>query len=156
MFQRSWVRILALYTGWTFFTFILQFKFVKIVMFVWKDENKWKRGRGWHAHFGTQKLNIKLLDITRWSEDIPIRCVLQTTFLQFSNMLKNLQTYSGAYATIDWYNEVSKYSYGSGFSSATGHFTQGKVQYISLNGGHGPMMIFLLVAAQWWRTFSCK
>ena len=34
MFQRSWVRILALYTGWTFFTFILQFKFVKIVMFV--------------------------------------------------------------------------------------------------------------------------
>ena len=37
MFERSWVRILAPYTGWTFghfFTFIC----CKIVMFDWKDQ----------------------------------------------------------------------------------------------------------------------
>ena len=38
MSWRSWVRIPAPYTGWTFFTFIC----CKIVMFVWKDENKQK------------------------------------------------------------------------------------------------------------------
>ena len=42
LFQRSWVRIPAPYTGWTFFNLYF---FVKIVMFVWKDENKRKRGR---------------------------------------------------------------------------------------------------------------
>ena len=39
-----WVWIPASYTGWTFFTYLLV---VKIVMCVWKDENKQKRGRGW-------------------------------------------------------------------------------------------------------------
>ena len=44
MFRWLWVQIPAPYTGWTFFTLIC----CKIVMkFVWKDENKWKRGRGW-------------------------------------------------------------------------------------------------------------
>ena len=42
--RRLWVRILAPYTGWTFFTHLFV---VKTVMFVWKHENKWKRGRGW-------------------------------------------------------------------------------------------------------------
>ena len=37
MFQRSWVRIPAPYTGWT----------LKIVMCAWKDKNKGKRGQGW-------------------------------------------------------------------------------------------------------------
>ena len=42
MFQRSWVRILAhLLDGHFSHLFV-----VKIVMCVWKDENKWKRGRG--------------------------------------------------------------------------------------------------------------
>ena len=41
VFQRSSVRIPALYTGWTHL-FV-----VKIVFCVWKDEIKWKRGRGW-------------------------------------------------------------------------------------------------------------
>ena len=45
LFQRLWVRIPAPYYGWTFFTFICIC--FKIVMFVWKYENKWKRGRGW-------------------------------------------------------------------------------------------------------------
>ena len=40
MFRRLWVRIPALYTGWTFFTFFV----VKIVI---KDKNKQKRGREW-------------------------------------------------------------------------------------------------------------
>ena len=39
MFQRSWVRIPAPYTGWTFFSHVFV---VKIVMFVRKDENKRK------------------------------------------------------------------------------------------------------------------
>ena len=44
MFWGSWVRILARpYTGWH----ILHLFVVKIMMFVWKDENKWKRGRFW-------------------------------------------------------------------------------------------------------------
>ena len=32
------------FTGRTFFSHLFV---VKIVMFAWKDENKWKRGRGW-------------------------------------------------------------------------------------------------------------
>ena len=40
MFRRSWVWIPALYTGWTF-------SHLFHVIFVWKDENKRKRGRGW-------------------------------------------------------------------------------------------------------------
>ena len=43
MFQRSWVRIPALYTGWTFFTYIFVVKFVMCL----KRRKKWKRGRGW-------------------------------------------------------------------------------------------------------------
>ena len=43
MFQRSWVWILALYTGWTFFSHLFVVKIV--MMCVWKDENKWKRDR---------------------------------------------------------------------------------------------------------------
>ena len=39
MFWRSWVRIPAAYMD----IFSLMF----IVMFVWKDENNWKRGRNW-------------------------------------------------------------------------------------------------------------
>ena len=42
MFERSWVRIPAPYTGWTFFLIDLMRK-----LFVWKDENKRKRGLGW-------------------------------------------------------------------------------------------------------------
>ena len=42
MFCRPWVQIPAPYTGWTF----LHLFVVKIVMFVWKDENKIRRGRG--------------------------------------------------------------------------------------------------------------
>ena len=46
MFQRLWVRIQALYTGWTWhFSHIFVVKIV--MMCVWKDENKLKRGRGW-------------------------------------------------------------------------------------------------------------
>ena len=44
MFQRLWVRIPAPYTVWTFFTYLFVEKFV---ICVWKDENKWKRGRDW-------------------------------------------------------------------------------------------------------------
>ena len=45
MFQRSWVQIPALYTGWKWhFSHLFV---VKIVKCVWKDDNKWKRGRGW-------------------------------------------------------------------------------------------------------------
>ena len=43
MFWRSWVQIPAPYTGWTFYSHIFV---VKIVMFVWKGENKWKRDQG--------------------------------------------------------------------------------------------------------------
>ena len=44
MFRRSWVWIPALYTGWTFSHLFV----VKVVMmFVWKDKKKRKRGRGW-------------------------------------------------------------------------------------------------------------
>ena len=41
----SWVRIPAPYTGWTFFHTV-RICCKKFVV-VWKDENKWKRGRGW-------------------------------------------------------------------------------------------------------------
>ena len=44
MFERSWVRIPAQYTGWTF----LHWFVVKIVLFVWKRPKiNEKRGRGW-------------------------------------------------------------------------------------------------------------
>ena len=43
MFQRLGVQIPAPYTGWTFSHLFV----VKIEKCVWKDENKWKRGRGW-------------------------------------------------------------------------------------------------------------
>ena len=43
-FQRSWVQILAPYTGWKFFHIYLLKKFV---MFVWKDRKKRKRGQRW-------------------------------------------------------------------------------------------------------------
>ena len=42
MFGRLWVLIPAPYTGWTFSHLFV----VKIVMFVRKDENKQRRGRG--------------------------------------------------------------------------------------------------------------
>ena len=45
MFERSWVWIPVLYTGWTFGHFSHWFV-VKIVLFVWKDRNKLKRGCG--------------------------------------------------------------------------------------------------------------
>ena len=45
IFQRSWVWIPALYTGWTFSLLFV----IKIVMFLWKDENK--RKRGWDGPF---------------------------------------------------------------------------------------------------------
>ena len=41
MFQRSWVQIPAPYTGWTFFHIYL----LQNCNVVWKDGNKWKRGR---------------------------------------------------------------------------------------------------------------
>ena len=44
VFQRMGVQILASYNGWTFFTYLFV---VKLVMCVWKDENKWKRGQDW-------------------------------------------------------------------------------------------------------------
>ena len=43
MFQRSWVRILALYTGRKFFTFIC-YKNCNVCL---KRQNKLKGGRGW-------------------------------------------------------------------------------------------------------------
>ena len=45
-FQRSWVRILVLFTEWKYhFSHIFV---VRIIMFFFeKTENKWKRGRGW-------------------------------------------------------------------------------------------------------------
>ena len=43
IFRRSWVRISASYTGWTFSHLFV----VKIVLFVWKDENKRKKSREW-------------------------------------------------------------------------------------------------------------
>ena len=43
MFRRSWVRIPALFTGWTFFSHLIV---VKIAKFVWKDKYEWKRGLG--------------------------------------------------------------------------------------------------------------
>ena len=43
MFRKWWVRILVPYIGSTFFAFI--YWNFKIVMFVYKDENKLKRGR---------------------------------------------------------------------------------------------------------------
>ena len=42
MFQRFWVRIPAPYTGWIFFTYLFA---TKIVTFVWKYKNVWKRDR---------------------------------------------------------------------------------------------------------------
>ena len=47
MLQRSWVWILAPYTGWTFFTYLFV---VKFVMCVWKDENELKN-RPRFVHF---------------------------------------------------------------------------------------------------------
>ena len=44
MFERLWVRIPALYIGWTFFTLICC---KKNYCFFEKTENKRKRGRGW-------------------------------------------------------------------------------------------------------------
>ena len=35
---------------------------VKIVMFVWKDENKWKRGRGWPILKKTSNLRLKFTE----------------------------------------------------------------------------------------------
>ena len=46
MYERSWVRILALYTGCTFGHFSHLFG-VKIIIVFEKTENKQKRGRGW-------------------------------------------------------------------------------------------------------------
>ena len=43
MFWKPWVPIPALYTSSTFSHYF----FVKIVIFVWKDKNKQKRGLGW-------------------------------------------------------------------------------------------------------------
>ena len=43
MFQRSWVQIPVPYTGWTVFSHLFV---VKNVLFVRRDENKRKRGRG--------------------------------------------------------------------------------------------------------------
>ena len=48
MFQRLWVRILALYTGWTFFHIPICCKICNVVR---KDENKRKRGRSWPIFF---------------------------------------------------------------------------------------------------------
>ena len=44
VFKRSWVRIPALYTGWTFFTFIYC---KNCIVCLKKTENKRKRGRDW-------------------------------------------------------------------------------------------------------------
>ena len=46
--KKSWVRILVPDTGWAFFSHLFV---VKIVMCVWKDDNKWKGGRGWPIIF---------------------------------------------------------------------------------------------------------
>ena len=45
MFQRSWVRISALYTGWTFFTYICCKNWNDVCLKRPKINNK--RGRGW-------------------------------------------------------------------------------------------------------------
>ena len=44
MIWRSWGRIPAPNTGWTF---------LKIVMFLWRDEDKRKRGSGWPIYWST-------------------------------------------------------------------------------------------------------
>ncbi len=42
------------------------------------------------------------------------------SYLKKKNILQDKATD----ATTAWYNEVSQYTYGSGFSMGTGHFTQ--------------------------------
>ena len=43
MFQRLWVWIPVPYSEWKFFSHLNVVK----IMCVWKDDNTWKRGRGW-------------------------------------------------------------------------------------------------------------
>ena len=58
VFRRSWVRIPAPYTdGRKKYSHIFV---VRIVMFVWKDENKRKRGRGWPIFQKSLSFEIKL------------------------------------------------------------------------------------------------
>ena len=70
MFERSWVQILAPYTGWTWHWFI-----VKIVLFVWKDQKiiKIKKfdfffgfqifsGGRWHETFFEEKWKMTFLE----------------------------------------------------------------------------------------------
>ena len=57
MLQRLWVQILAPKTDGHFSHLFV----VKIVMCVWKDENKWKRGRGWPVLTNKYKCYIALI-----------------------------------------------------------------------------------------------
>ena len=69
MFQRSWVRIPAPHTRWTFSHLFV----VKVLMFVWKDKNKWKRSREWTIFINiwtTSRIRIGALaqaKVTSWN-----------------------------------------------------------------------------------------
>ena len=76
--QRLWVRIPAPYTGWTFFTYVF------VVMCFWKDENKWKRGRGCTnffkkhpirgLYFSIAHLCYTKICLWHWLHGLPLLC----------------------------------------------------------------------------------
>ena len=87
MFQRLWVRILALYTGWTFFTYMFV---VKFVMFVWKDKNKWKRGRGRPIFFKKTYIAIMGHQSPRHLRSRAAGCIMSNHLIRNCNQLIHL------------------------------------------------------------------
>ena len=89
LFQRSWVWIPALYTGWTFFTHLF---IVKILMCVWKDENKLKRGRGL-AHFLKKKKPTWMDEISDSTDFLSCALILVLYFQKSFEKLNFVRTY---------------------------------------------------------------
>ena len=80
---KSWHRILD---GRFFHLFV-----VKIIMCVWKDENKWKRGRGWpiKKHFTPSYTGLRVRTIAR--RGYFLKGLLETNFL--AKKIKYLTTF---------------------------------------------------------------
>ena len=80
MFQRSWVWIPTLYTRWTWhFSHLFVVKIV--MMCVWKDGNKWKRGRGWPIFLKKKHYLLKFVRITCKIHALKLPCFVSQPFL---------------------------------------------------------------------------
>ena len=77
VFGRSWVWIPAPYTGWTWhFSHLFALKFL---LFVWKDKNKWKRGRGWPIFLKNKCWESVSRERRKWERERE-DCECKTTF----------------------------------------------------------------------------